>query len=258
MQVIQNFIHRRFVRPSTLTACLMLCVSPLLAQHSTGDPDEGTFSSIKPRIPEPMVFDLIRPLGAERGEFEVNSLFRFQPGNSPRRLLWAPEVEYAFLEGYGIEFEVPMENGAVESWKGAIQGTLPGPWKKTFIHGWQALGETSHSEDYWKLDLLYLAGSRWHRRWSAFTMTGLERESQGGASGYAYLGNYTLNFHQSKYVTYGLENNIKGRGLTGRRYVAMPQVQLRRSRVNVQLGTGYQFQRQASGVQLAWRISREF
>lgn len=148
-----------------------------LAQSQRIDPDEGTLSSIRPRIPEPMVFDLIRPLGAERGEFEINSLFRFMPANSPRRLQWAPEIEYAFLDGYGIEFEVPIENARIDSWKGAIQGTLAGPWKTKFIQGWQALGEKNRGGGNSRVDLLYLAGSRWHSNWSAFTMTGIERET---------------------------------------------------------------------------------
>lgn len=116
---------------------------PLCGQQAPHDPDEGSLSSIRPRIPEPLVFDLIRPLGAEKGELEVNSLFRIAPSDQPRRLQWAPEVEYAFAEGYGIEFELPLENAGVASYKGAIQGTLPGPWKRRFIHGWQAIGETA-------------------------------------------------------------------------------------------------------------------
>ena len=51
------------------------------------DPDEGTLSSIKPQIPEPVVFDLVRPLGAERGEFEVNSLFRVPVEGAGTRLV---------------------------------------------------------------------------------------------------------------------------------------------------------------------------
>ena len=74
------------------------------------DPDEGGLSSVKPRIPEPMVFDLVRPLGAARGELEVNSLFRL-PVAREGRLLWAPEVEYTFADGYGIAIFSPSTSG---------------------------------------------------------------------------------------------------------------------------------------------------
>jgi hypothetical protein len=236
---------------------LVLGLRLALAQNQPFDPDEGTLASIKPRIPEPMVFDLIRPLGAQRGEIEVNSLFRFNPGDKPRRLLWAPEIEYAFLEGYGVEFELPMENGAVDSWKGAIQGTLPDPWKKTFIHGWQVLGEKSREGGPSKIDLMYLAGARWHRNWSAFSMTGVERES-GPSAAHAFLGNYSLFFHLRDTVTYGLESNIKGRGNSGRGLLLMPQAQFRKSRLNLQVGAGWRWHDGTVGLQIGWRLSREF
>jgi hypothetical protein len=236
---------------------LVLGLRPALAQNQPIDPDEGTLSSIKPRIPEPMVFDLIRPLGSQRGEIEVNSLFRFSPGDRPRRLLWAPEIEYAFLEGYGVEFELPMENGRVDSWKGAIQGTLPGPWKKKFIHGWQALGEVSREGGHSRIDLMYLAGARWHRNWSAFSMTGVERES-GTRAAHAFLGNYSLFFHLRDTVSYGLESNIKGRGNSGRGLLLMPQAQFRKSRLNLQVGAGWRWHNGTGGLQIGWRLSREF
>jgi hypothetical protein len=238
--------------------CVLALSAGTVFAQKPHDPDEGTLSSVKPRIPEPMVFDLIRPLGAQRGEFEVNSLFRFSPADKPRRLLWAPEVEYAFLEGYGVEFELPMENAGIDSWKGAIQGTLPGPWEKTFIHGWQVLGERSHHHELSRLNLLYLAGARWHRNWSTFTMTGAEREQDAAQTAHAFLGNYSLFYHHRKTVTYGLESNIKGHGVSGRGLLLMPQLQLRKSRVNLQIGAGWRWNNRTNGLQVGWRLSREF
>lgn len=246
---------------SRLTPCVILIgllpATSAMAQSQTIDPDEGTLSSIRPRIPEPMVFDLIRPLGAERGEIEINSLFRFMPTDRPRRLLWAPEIEYAFLDGYGIEFEVPIENARIDTWKGAIQGTLSGPAKEKFIQGWQAIGEVSRQVGRSRIDLLYLAGSRWHPNWSAFSMTGIERES-GDKAAYAFLGNYSVFFHLRDTVSYGLESNIKGRGNSGRGLLLMPQVQLRKSRLNLQIGAGWRRFNGTSGLQIGWRLSREF
>ncbi|BDC49079.1 hypothetical protein F183_A13950 [Bryobacterales bacterium F-183] len=248
--------------PSTRIAVLA-CAGLVSAHAQTPhkDPDEGTLSSVRPRIPEPMVFDLIRPLGAQRGEFEVNSLFRISPfaGSGRRSLYWAPEVEYAFAKGYGLEFEVPLANQHIDSWKGAIQGTLPGPAPRVFIHGWQAIGEVnSQNRSEHDISLLYLAGARWHPRWSVFSMTGAARETR-SATSYAFLGNYSLFYHQSRTVTYGLETNWKGPGQTGRSTLLMPQLQLRKTRLNLQLGAGWRKQSGSPGaLQLGWRLSREF
>src|SRR5688572_24541264 len=59
-------------------------------------------------IPEPLAFDLVRGLGAARGELEVNTLGVVslrRPG-----IHWAPEVEYAFLDGHAFELELPFAN----------------------------------------------------------------------------------------------------------------------------------------------------
>jgi hypothetical protein len=241
-------------------ALLCLFVSlPSPAQHGAGhDPDDGTLSSALPRIPEPLVFDLIRPLGAKKGEFEVNSLFRFQPNSPQRALLWAPEVEYAFLDGYGVEFELPMENQQIDTYKFALQGTLPGPMPRQFIHGWQAIGEIGHRSPFRQADFLYLAGARFHRKWSGFTMTGLRAES-GHRRANAFLGNYSIFHHRSKHLTLGLESNIKGRAASERGVLLMPQVHLRGNRVNIQFGAGWNHAPgRRSGPQLALRVSREF
>lgn len=253
---------RRHIAVAMTLACVCLAArAQTNASHQKpSDPDEGTLSSVRPRIPEPMVFDLIRPLGAERGEFEVNSLFRISPfENGKRTLYWAPEIEYAFLDGYGIEFEVPLANQRVDSYKGAIQGTLPGPAPSKFIQGWQALAEVSreHPSQH-HINLLYLAGARWHPKWSVFSMTGVERESA-GATSYAFLGNYSLFHHKNRAVTYGFETNWKGRGESGRSTLLMPQLQLRKTRLNLQVGAGWRKQEGTRGaLQVGWRLSREF
>jgi hypothetical protein len=76
-----------------------------------------------PHIPEPMVFDLVRPLGARRVEFEFNTLLLAplnrrvglaneipdsigltQERGERHRAEWAPEFEYAIRDGLAIEF----------------------------------------------------------------------------------------------------------------------------------------------------------
>lgn len=240
----------------SLVVFSLACATPAAAQPRPTDPDEGTLSSVTPRIPEPMVFDLVRPLGARRGEVEVNSLFGYSPVGAPGQLAWAPEVEYTFADGHGIEFELPVENARVDAYKGALQGTLPGPWSRTFVHGWQAVGEKSRQGGRTQIDLLYLAGTRWHPRWSAFTMTGVRRERD--TEGRTLLGNYSLFYHVGTDNTIGLESNLARRPHAGHRLLLMPQVHLRHGRLNFQAGAGLVREHGATALRIAWRISREF
>ena len=46
------------------------------AQASFGAEDKGAKDNV-PSIPEPMVLDLVRGLGARQGEFEINCLAEF-------------------------------------------------------------------------------------------------------------------------------------------------------------------------------------
>ena len=86
-------------------------------------------------IPEPMVFDLVRGLGAGKGEFEANVLAEFPlDRTASREIEWAPEVEYAFADGLALEFELPFEDGELEGYKGAFQWTIGRPGGGRFIH----------------------------------------------------------------------------------------------------------------------------
>jgi hypothetical protein len=44
------------------------------AQSAIPTSISGATSAAIPAIPEPMIFDMVRPLGARRGELEVNAL----------------------------------------------------------------------------------------------------------------------------------------------------------------------------------------
>lgn len=45
-----------------------------------------------PQTAGPMVFDLVRPLGARHGELEVNALAQRDMSGSNRTVEWAPEI----------------------------------------------------------------------------------------------------------------------------------------------------------------------
>ena len=73
-------------------------------------------------IPEPLMFDLVRGLGAKQGELEINSLADFPLNNgSNRGVEWAPEIEYALFDNFAIELEFPLNNFELEALKMAIQ-----------------------------------------------------------------------------------------------------------------------------------------
>ena len=52
--------------------------------------------------PEPMVFDLVDPLGATPGKTEINTLLGYSPRTGD--MAWSPEIEFAFAKGHSIEF----------------------------------------------------------------------------------------------------------------------------------------------------------
>ena len=56
--------------------------------------------------PEPMIFDLVDPLGAKKGEVELNSLFDYSPRTG--QFQWSPEIEYAFKNGHAIEMSIRL------------------------------------------------------------------------------------------------------------------------------------------------------
>jgi hypothetical protein len=76
-----------------------------------------------PLVPEPMVVDLVRNLGAMQGELEANVLFML-PLRNPWVPYWAPEVEIAFATGWAVELEVPIVGLHVDAFKLGLQGTL--------------------------------------------------------------------------------------------------------------------------------------
>ncbi len=224
---------------------LLVC---LLAQ--THDPDEATLSSAKPRIPEPMIFDLVRPLGAARGEVEVNSLLR--------GTRWAPEAEYTFADGWGVEFELPMQGRTLDSTKAAVQATLPGSVRGRTIHGLQVIWENLVSEAGGQSDALYLFGLRIHPRWSTFHMNGLRRQWNGRETKMGKLANQSVFYQPSQRIVFGIESNYRSRIFAPREILVMPQVHLKFRRLNLQAGQGLRHTDGRLRGEFALRLSREF
>lgn len=163
------------------------------------------------RIPEPMVFDLVRGLGARKGELEANVLVGAPVGGGDDRpVAWAPEIEWAFADGVAIEFELPFADGDLEAYKVAAQFTIGVGARKRFIHGVQAIVETFDGVDAWEFSGLYVPAWRFGRVWSAIALVGL-RASAGSDAVHdtELLVNPSVFADVGRRWTVGLEVNVE-------------------------------------------------
>lgn len=166
----------------------------------------GLFPGTYPHIPEPLVFDLVRGLGARRGELEVNTLVVVDLRRGP--VLWAPEVEWAFAEGYALELELPLVDRELEAVKLALQGTLPSPWPD-FTHGWQTFAEIGLDEGNVDTVLLYIWGQRFAGKWSYLNMGGARLSiDRPGPPTAVMLVNSSLFVDAREWQTWGIETNM--------------------------------------------------
>lgn len=160
-------------------------------------------------IPEPLNFDLVRGLGAKKGELEINALAEFPFMNiSDRGIDWAPEIEYALFDGFAVELEFPMNNGELEAYKAAIQYTIGQPSSR-FIHGIQVMAETYTHESLTELNLLYVPAYRFNEVWSAIGLFGvmLEYGSDRAARDYTMILNASIFANLNHHWVLGLEFN---------------------------------------------------
>lgn len=207
-------------------------IEPWGAEDASSEDDQ-------PRIPEPMVFDLMRPLGAHQGELEANVLGLFPiasrggdngvpdalglPGNGVE---WAPEVEYALMDGFTLELELPFENTHVAAYKGGAQWTFGKAFGNTFIHGAQLIVEYERQPASWLPTLTYLAGLRIDRIWSVFGMFGFRGVTNPEDPGDELDGimNVSVFADVAPQVTLGVETNLS-ESLGGKtNFLLMPQV----------------------------------
>lgn len=233
-----------------------------------------------PRIPEPMVFDLVRPLGAKRGEGEVNILGIVPLGRRSRTvddaadplglvrrspdtqgLEWAPEIEYMVRDGLAVEFELPMENASVEAYKVAGQGTFGTLWDHRYIHGAQVIAQYDRDPGLWTTTWLYLAGFRFDDTWSVFGMFGprFEHGRQVGGRNTELLGNVTLFADVTDRLVMGVETNV-GQVLNGSTVLLiMPQVHYEvGSHWMIQGGVGVRMTDDLTIPEAGFRVIREF
>jgi hypothetical protein len=220
-----------------------------LNQDGVVDPGEsdprvpGLFPGSTPHIPEPLVFDLVRALGAKQHELEANTLLvtRFRSGKPT--FDWAPEVEWAIADDVAIELELPLLDRELEAVKVAFQITLPDR-ADAFAHGVQLIEEYIFDAEAAKTSLLYLFGGRVGRV-TLFAMMGARAITpMNQREHYDALLNPSVYVDVNERLTVGLENNLAlsmGQSPTLDALI-LPQVHVQLSRhVRAQLGAGVQF-----------------
>lgn len=169
------------------------------------EPNDAILSSEELGIPEPLVFDLVRPLGSARGELEINALTIWP--SQTGRFAWAPEIEFAFADGYAVELELPFENSSLEEYKLGLQGTFGRLLNHRMTHGWQLLARYGRQKKVYSADILYLNGIRFSTNWSTMNMLGLRRTDFGKKGNIVTLINNSLFYHFSRSLTLGAEAN---------------------------------------------------
>lgn len=218
----------------------------------------------RPAIPEPMVFDLVRPLGARRGEFEMNTLglvpLRRESrnrsgdplGSTPesknaRKVEWAPEIEFAPWDNFAVEFELPFEGGELEAYKIAAQWTLGTDKAAQRTHGIQTILQYDEQPGTWTGSLLYIAGERFWEHWSILGMIGGRAEFGGVTNDpkAEFLLNISAFRDISHSMSLGVETNTTLGSPGQRTFLVMPQLHWEISnRCMLQLGAGVKFDEQ--------------
>ncbi len=200
-------------------------------------------------LPEPMFFDLVRPLGAKKGEFEANSLAYFPIRGQSRNISWAPELEFTIKDGLGIEFEFPMQNNHLEAFKFAIQGTLKNNLSPNYTHGWQWISEYLIEDKIKEFTLIYLGGLHLKNDISLFFMSGPRYvhhfnsiEGMDIKPEFHAICNFNINKKISSKTTIALEQNYANHFNIGHEYRIIPQIHQRIShRFLIQMGVGYEW-----------------
>ncbi|GGB62001.1 hypothetical protein [Blastomonas aquatica] len=190
-----------------------------------------------PNVPEPLVFDMVRPLGAKRGELEINTLVQQNLSGPDRAVEWAPEIEYAVADGLAIELELPIEGLSVTDYKMGLQGTIGTFAGGRGIHGIQYLGLYNRGDRRWESTLVYIAGFRFDDRWSTLSMVGFGDVTFSGPSNRNLIVNHTTFYSLTPQSHLGVEINTRrgGDDFT----LVMPQAQFHLARgLSLQAGLG--------------------
>lgn len=190
-----------------------------------------------PDVPEPMIFDMVRPLGARAGELEINALAQSRLSGPDKHVEWAPEIELAVADSFAVELELPFEDTRVTDYKLGLQYTFGMFADGRGVHGLQYLGLYNRENARWESSMLYLVGFRFDKHWSMMTMVGLGDLSSGEDEEGRLLLNHSTFYDLSHASRIGLEINYKSGH--DKHVLIMPQLHQRLGRdLSLQAGLG--------------------
>jgi len=159
-------------------------------------------------FPEPMVFDMVRGLGAEQGEVEMNVLALIP--TSPAAVNWAPEIEAAVVDNFALELEAGFHNDEFELIKLALQGTVAMDEEHGLGHGLQGLVEYLREPDTIVATALYILGVDMPGPFSLVSLIGPAIETHvGEGSDPGLFVNFTLFWAPHPRVVLGSEQNFE-------------------------------------------------
>ncbi len=212
-----------------------------------------------PSVPEPMMVDLVRRLGAHPGELEANVLAVVRFGDDRVGLAWAPELELAVAPGWAVEVELPLRDEHLEAVKLTVQGTAAVTARGRLVHGLQLIGEVSTGGDAFSASALYVLAARLSERASMNLLAGpaLTRASTGHV-GAAALVSPSLFIDVSPHASVGLEAQLSGSTHGGFALQATPQVSWRPApSLVVQAGAGARVDLRGAWPFVASRVALE-
>lgn len=210
-------------------------------------------------VPEPLLFDLVHPLGVRKGAVEFNTLAIFpwsasnpDPDEDPfgsgpttfdkRGIEWAPEVEYAIADNLAVEFEFPFESSTLEEYKLGLQWTIGTAFDGHYIHGFQTLVQPTTEWEEWNSTLLYLGGIEFDDTWSALVMLGGRMDLAGPERSETFerLINVSVFAELSDAARVGLETNYASQVDDTEHLILVPQVQYQfTDNFEIQSGFGF-------------------
>jgi hypothetical protein len=267
----EEYINKHYVgfnvnnTQSKFIKSLKILVVLLLSCNSGFSQDKALQETVS--IPEPLMFDLVRGLGAKQGELEINTLADFPLNDASNRGVdWAPEIEYALFDNFAVELEFPFNNFELEAYKMAVQWTIGSSKNNKFIHGIQVLGETYIHDDILELNFLYVPAYRFNEVWSAIGLFGVMLESGSDApeKNYTILLNASVFADINKNTVVGVELNntnpmIQKIDDNNMELLVLPQVHyVFDSGFSFQFGIGPRFTQGETNASFVLRVIKSF
>ncbi len=230
-----------------LLSCLTVIAGVLVA------PKGALAAALIPHISEPLLFDMVRGLGAKAGESEINTLVQITGDDVD----WAPEAEWVPFDGHAIEFELPGRNGQLQHLKFAYQGTFGTFLDGQGIHGVQTIVKRQLRGPKADLSALYLAGIRFSPVWSTLLMGGAQWDTGFGLP--ALLANTSVFADITGQFLVGLEINSRREPNGNLEMVFLPQARWDfEERYHLQFGMGAALDEGLLRPTSALRVSIDF